>query len=316
VPRRLGPTLLVVALLAGTATAFAVSEQLKLEPVPVTGTRVSKVFSPVCGCEQARAEISFRLRKDGQVTVELLDADDDVVRTLADDERLEAGRTTFRWDGRTDDGELVPEASYRPRVRLREHGREINLPNSIRLDTTKPGVSLVAAEPRRISPDRDGRRDGVIVRYRLTERANALLFVDGEQRVRSRFRPLEDSLAWYGRVGGRALPAGRYKLILAAVDPAGNRGEAPPVTLTIRYIALAREQLRARVRTRFGIRVQTDAKRFRWRFARAAGTGKPGLLVLRTPRRPGRYTLYVTTNGHADKAVVVAVRRPPPVPRR
>jgi hypothetical protein len=316
VQRRLAPTLLVVALLAGTATAFAVSEQLKLEPVPVTGTLVDPVFSPVCGCDQAHALISFRLRKDGRVTIELLDDDDDVVRTLARDEPLDAGRVTFRWDGRTETDALAAEGTYRPRVRLREHGREINLPNPIRIDTTKPAVSLVAAVPRRISPDRDGRFDRLIVRYRLSERANALLYVEGEQRVRSRFRPLADELAWYGRVGGRALPAGTYQLVLAAVDPAGNRGEAAPFRVTIRYVALAREQVRARVRTRFGIRVQTDAKSFRWRFARATGTAKPGLLVLRTPRRPGRYTLYVSANGHADRAVVVAVRRPPPVPRR
>ena len=112
------------------------------------------------------------------------------------------------------------------------------------------------------------------MRYRLSERANALLFVEGEQRVRSRFRPLADELAWYGRVGGRALPAGTYQLVLAAVDPAGNRGEAAPFRVTIRYVALAREQVRARVRTRFGIRVQTDAKSFRWRFARRNGDGE------------------------------------------
>ena len=309
-PRRLAPTLLVVALLAGTAPAFAVSEQLKLEPVPVTGTRVTKVFSPVCGCDQANAFVSFRLRKNGRVTVELLDGSDEVVRTLARGEPLDAGRATFRWDGRTDDGAPAPEGTYRPRVRLREHGREINLPNPIRVDTTKPSIRLVSAAPRRISPDRDGRRERVIIRYRLSERANALLFVEGTQRVRSRFRPLADELVWYGRLRGKGLPAGTYPVVLAAVDPAGNRGEAPPFRIVIRYIELAREQVRARVRTRFGVRVRTDAKSFRWRFARSTGTAKPGLVILRSPRRPGRYTLYVSANGHADKAAVVVVRRP------
>jgi FlgD Ig-like domain len=315
VPRRLAATLLVVALLAGTATAFAVSEQLKLEPVPVTGTRVDKVFSPVCGCDQGRAMISFRLRKDGRVTLQLLDSGDHVVRTLAEEVRLNAGRVTFQWNGRDNEGALVAEATYRPRVRLREHGREINLPNPIRVDTTKPEVTLVSASPREISPDRDGRRESVVVRYRLSERAKALLYVDGTQRVRTRFRPLEGKIDWAGRLRGRGLPAGRHTLVLAAVDPAGNRNEAPPFRITIRYVELARDAIRARVRTQFGVRVRTDAKSFRWRFARASGTARPGLLVLKTPRRPGRYTLYVSANGHADKATVQVVRRPR-APRR
>jgi FlgD Ig-like domain len=315
VPRRLAPILLVVALLAGTATAFAVSEQLKLEPVPVTGTRVDKVFSPVCDCDQEQAEISFRLRKDGRVTVELIDDEDDVVRTLADDERLDAGRVTFHWDGRDDDGTVVAEASYRPRVRLREHGREIVMPNPIRVDTTAPRLTLLSAAPLRISPDRDGRRDHVRLRYRLSERARAQLFVDGRRHTVTRFRPLEGKIDWNGRVHGRAVAPGRYRLVLAAVDPAGNRVNAPGRTSLVRYIKLSRESVRARVRTRFGVRVLADAKTFRWRFARASGTAKPGVLVLFAPRRPGRYVLYVSANGHADKATIRVVRRPPP-PRR
>ena len=73
--------------------------------------------------------------------------------------------------------------------------------------------------------------------------------------------------------------------------------------MRIRFIQLARENVRATARARFGVGVRSDVRRFRWRFAGRRGRARPGLLVLRAPR-PGRYTLFVETNGHADSATV------------
>ena len=44
--KRLAPTILVAALLVATATAFAVTEHLKLEDSPVISTRDPALFSP------------------------------------------------------------------------------------------------------------------------------------------------------------------------------------------------------------------------------------------------------------------------------
>ena len=71
---RLPQTVIVLALLASTATAFAVTERLKLEKSPITGTRVDKIFSPVCECERNVAVVSFRLRKPERVTVDMLNS--------------------------------------------------------------------------------------------------------------------------------------------------------------------------------------------------------------------------------------------------
>jgi hypothetical protein len=84
--------------------------------------------------------------------------------------------------------------------------------------------------------------------------------------------------------------------------------------VTIRYVELARSVIRVRARARFGVRVLSDARSVRWRFAGASGTAEPGLLVLRAPRRAGRYTLFVTANRRGDRAEVVV--RPRPAPRR
>jgi hypothetical protein len=45
-------TVLVLVLLAATAAAFVVTEDLKLEPDPLALPRVDPTFSPVCRCEQ------------------------------------------------------------------------------------------------------------------------------------------------------------------------------------------------------------------------------------------------------------------------
>ena len=50
-------------MLVGTATAFAVTQHLKLEPSPISQTHVAKVFSPVCECETDAAKIEFTLRR-------------------------------------------------------------------------------------------------------------------------------------------------------------------------------------------------------------------------------------------------------------
>jgi hypothetical protein len=307
--RRLGPALLVIALLAATIAAFALAERLKLEPSPITATRVeNKVFSPVCRCPSAAAGISFVLRKRGHMVAVVVDRNKDVVRTLVDRD-VDAGPVSLRWDGRDDAGRIVPEGIYTPRVRLPDEKRTIAMPNPIRVDVTPPRLRRATVAPRELSPDGDGRNDDVRARYATNERAHGLLFVDGRQTVRTRFQRLQDSMSWSGRRAGRSLPAGRYRIAVGAEDDAGNRARPVTTVVRIRYVELGRPVVRAGVRTRFGVRVSTDARRVHWRFAGGTGTVGPGLLVLRAPRKPGRYRLFVEANGHGAAALVVVSRR-------
>lgn len=302
---------LVLVLLGATAVAFGVSERLKLERAPIAAPEITKVFSPVCECEDARATISFRVRESGRVSLSIVDADGDLVRELVSRRRLPAdGVLEAYWDGRREDGRPVAEGIYRPRIRLTRDRRTIILPNPIRVDTTAPEATLVAARPQFFSPDGDGRNERVRVRYRLTEKANAMLYVNGVREVRTRFRPTEGTLDWYGKVDGRPRRAGLYRLQVGAEDEAGNLARrTEPAFVEISYVTLGRETIRVRARTRFGVRVTTDAARFSWRFAGGTGEAEPGLLVLRAPRA-GRYTLFVDANGHGAKARVIVTPRP------
>jgi hypothetical protein len=308
---RLPQTLIVLALLGATATAFAVTERLKLEKSPLTGTRVDKVFSPVCECARDVAVVSFRLRKRATLTVAMLDSSGDPVRTLVRKRREQAGRVSYTWDGTDNAERVVPEGLYRPRVELEEHGRTIVLPNPIRVDTTAPTITLVGVLPRVFSPGGDGRNDRVAALYEIDEPARAMMLVDGRRRVLSRFRETEGRLVWYGVVDGRPVRPGTYEIRLRAFDRAGNRSaRTRAVSVRVRYVEFVRDSVDAVAGRRFGIRVSTDARSYRWIFNGRSGGAQGRRLVLTAPDTPGTYPVYVVSGRFADRAQVVVAAAP------
>ncbi len=311
--KRLPQTLIVLALLGATAAAFAVTERLKLEKSPITGTRVDRVFSPVCECARDIAEISFRLRGGQVVTVDLLDSQRRSIRTLVRNKREQAGRVTYVWDGRNDVGNVVKEGIYRPRVRLRRHGRTIVLPNPIRVDTTAPTISLRRVFPRVFSPDGDGNADRVTAEYEIDEPARAMMLVNGRRRVLSKFRETEGRLVWFGRIDGKPVRPGDYEIRLRAFDRAGNRSaRSRALAVRVRYVEFVRDRVEAFVGRRFGIGVSTDADVYRWLFDGRRGKFRKRVLVLRAPETPGTYVVYVSVGRFADRAEVVVTEPPQP----
>ena len=304
---RLPQLLIVLAVLGATAAAFAFTERVKLERSPITGTRVDRVFSPVCECARNVAVISFVLRKRGTVTVDMLGSDGRRVRRLVRDREELKGRVAYTWDGRGDLEQVVDEGVYRPRVELEERGRTIVLPNPIRVDTTAPRIRLLRVLPKVFSPDGDGRRDRVTARYETNEQARAMMLVDGRRRVLSKFRSTEGQLIWFGRVNGRPVSPGTYEIRLRAFDRAGNRSSSRRIIPVVaRYIELARERIEVVAGRRFSVRVLTDAVSYRWLFAGERGVRRKRVLVLRAPETPGTYRVFVSLQGRfADSAEVV-----------
>jgi hypothetical protein len=308
---RIASTVLVVALLAGTAAAFALTQGLKLQKSPIFGTDVDTVFSPVCDCEPEDrvALIEFKLRGPDRLDVSIVDGDE-VVRTIERGRSYPKGPVAIEWDGRDDAGRVLPEGEYQPRIRLREEHQTITLPNPIRIDVTPPVLQDVSVEPSVFSPDGDGRRDRVTVRYRLNEPGRGELYVAGKRRVLTKFARTEEKIVWSGKVAGKTLRPGTYPLRLVAFDPAGNRTELDsPVAVAIRYVALGRKRINVLAGSRFALRVSSDAGRVRWTLGVRRGFARPGTLRLRAPLQPGRYTLTVSANGRAVRAAVF-VREP------
>jgi hypothetical protein len=83
------------------------------------------------------------------------------------------------------------------------------------LDTVPPTARLVSYGPRIL---RRSHLHKVVVRYRVSEPAHGLLFVNGRRLVVTNGSVLAGKLQWTPRVRGR------YRLQLAARDLAGNVG--------------------------------------------------------------------------------------------
>ena len=133
---RIASTVLVVALLAATAAAFALTQGLKLQKSPIFGTRVQPVFSPVCECPKDHVRIRFFLRRADQLTVTIRDGGGDTVDTLVHRRRYRRGLVELSWNGIQPSGIAVADGTYRPAVHMAREHRTIVLPNPIEVDTT------------------------------------------------------------------------------------------------------------------------------------------------------------------------------------
>jgi hypothetical protein len=299
-------TALMLILLAGTAAAFVVTEDLKLEPDPIAQPRIDPVFSPVCRCEHQTAKVAFKLRKQDRLTLAIVDDQGRVVRTILQEARFAPGRHQFGWDGRDDQGQIVPEGAYRARVGLAALDRAIEFPRRILVDTTRPKIAITRLSRRVISPDGDGRSDATLIRYRADERVQAILLVNGRQEAKTQLRS-SGAIRWSPRSRRRGI----YNLRLSALDAAGNKSRRPTASssVLVRYVSIAPETIRVRPGRRFSVRISTDARRYSWRFGRRRGSARVRTLALRAPGRPGRYSLVAEVSGREDSALVVVRRR-------
>ena len=226
--------LVVLAILAGTAAAFVVTEKLKIQRAPVGSPLFSQAFSPTCECETAVAELRFRVRKSDRVTALVVDDEGAPVRTLLERKRIGRGPVTLEWDGRTDSATIAPDGLYRLRVDLAGEGRTIVFPSTVRLDTRSPEVEIVRIGPSEIAPTGELGGPRVRVVYRADEKAAAVILVDGTVAVHGRRRaPGRGRVAWRGTVNGELVAPGDYRLEFVVIDEAGNRSE-PAVEVIVR----------------------------------------------------------------------------------
>jgi hypothetical protein len=297
-------TILVLAVLAATAAAFVVTEDLKLEPDPIARPRIDPTVSPVCRCDHQSARISFRLRAEDVLTLTIADRAGNVVRTLLREARFQPGNHQFGWDGRDQMGRVVPDGRYQPRVELQRLNRTIDFARRITLDTSRPSIRVVNVSRRMLSPDGDGRGDAITIRYRASEPSNVVLLVNGKRRIRTRPRS-DGAIRW----APSRLRPGLERLQLVAVDAAGNRRAAQPFYVRVRYLEVTPTRLRARPRKLITVRVGTDFPRYAWRIGRRTGSARRHTLRLRAPAKPGRYRLRISAGGRHDTTVVL-VRRP------
>jgi hypothetical protein len=206
---------------------------LKLERHVVSASRVDRVFSPTCGCPTRKARLAVTLSEGDTIDAAIVASDGRDVRSLVTGLARPAGVVPLVWDGRDDRRAVVPDGTYRLRIRLHSERRTIELRRRIRVDTRPPVVAVVSVRPRVVA-SRRGSSAPVVVVYRTSELSRPLLLVDGTA-ARGRFvAPGTRSLAWRGKIGGRPLRRGRHELVLRVRDRAGNVALARPVSLRAR----------------------------------------------------------------------------------
>jgi hypothetical protein len=296
---KLAPTIIVAALLVATATAFAVTEHLKLEDSPVTKTAFAARFSP----KLVEERIGFRLRREQDISLDVADENGKVVKHAVGSGVFGEGYHQFAWDGRDDSGRIVPDGTYRVQLTLKDENRTIEFPQTITVDSTPPTIE-VALKHRVFSPDGDGRADHFDFVYRFGEPAWGILYVDGKRVGKTYRKKPNGRYPWYGK---RKKP-GDYRLALGAQDLAGNQTSTREFTVRLRYVELLRKRFRPRAGRTLRVRVSSDAQTLAWRLGSRSGTGKPPVLKIPVPSQPGRFTLTVRANGHRARATVV-VRR-------
>ena len=311
--RRSLPIALVIALLAATAAAFALTERAKLELSPIYGTQQAQVFSPDSKDPAKKvAHIRFHVRKSESIDVWIEDSHGNTLDTLLTHRSVRPHELVqLVWDSFTPAGVGVPDGTYRAVVKLEHSHRTIAMPSDIKVDTSPPHIT---ARPSTkypiISPDGDGHADVFRIPYEVSEPAHAILLLRGRQVVYTNGQKTTGTLVWNGKLPGstKALSPGRYVLAIAARDRAGNQSTGVRIAIgQVRYLTLARTRVVVRPGGRFALRVSTDAPQVDWLLHGRHGTLPRGTLHLRAPKASGVYRLYLTVGSHtAVCSVVVA----------
>ena len=230
------------ALVLATFGAFFAAQRLKATPSVVGEFRRTPFFSPNHDGRFDRATVRFEIRKRGRVSLAVVDADGDEVKTLIDDDTfLPYREIRARWDGTNDDGARVRDGNYRYRITLADQGRNVVIPESVRLDTTPPRPRVTSIGPARdIVPRPEllpipGGGEAIVHLFAPGQKKKILLFKTGPGPVRAVGPPvpLDDSATewrWSGQTEtGRPVSPGTYLVAIQVRDQAGNIGTSPPL---------------------------------------------------------------------------------------
>jgi hypothetical protein len=305
-------------LVLGTAGAFVLTQVLKTEMPVVLRFSVEPIhFSPNGDGVRDRTRIGFDLSEPAEVSFSVIDGEGNDVRELVDERDLAGdAKHRFTWDGRDDDGAVVPDGIYRMRVVRRKEGRRLDSYKRIVLDTTPPRVRLLSAEPGVVDPSA-GRPVAVKIRYRGPKTRGPEFRVwrtdDGPPRVVRRFRGDNTrSGVWDGRtISGDYAVDGDYALQVRVRDRAGNealgplgtpsaRTARPGTGVAVRRLTLEGPGGSVAAGSLATLRVGPRARRFDWELTRL-GSGR----VLKRGRRRGEERLRVRLPDDSRSGVYV-----------
>jgi hypothetical protein len=265
--RRL-PVAAFVALAAATVAAFFVTQHLKVTTPLLAGfpapapPAINPVDGHVCrGVSHRSMFVSFYLlHRSDDVDVYIVDPAGNVIDTIGSDVVMQAGshpkRKKFFWNGRNEDGAVVPDGPYYIKVALIHQGRSVLISNNagpepVTVRTKPPHLRITAVRPALLP--RAGVA-GATITYRGNQHRLGWVLVyrtdlPGGPRLVATFASRRNGVSvWDGRIQGRPAPQGTYLIGLRVADAACNTArfpaQFPPVPastrgagLTVRYLA-------------------------------------------------------------------------------
>ena len=188
--------------------------------------REPKSFSPTAEGAVNRARVGFVLREPTNVTFSVVDSEGAEVRRLVDSRRLPGDEELFfAWNGRDDEGRVVPDGVYRLRVEREGKGRAVTSGRRVRVDTKPAQLAIVSARPRpgarrAATPRRSACASAACAPP--TPSLRVLRTGSGRPREwRGSPRMAVAAARWDGRVRGRAAPEGEY--VFERESPATGR---------------------------------------------------------------------------------------------
>lgn len=297
---RRAPVVIFGVLVAATFAAFFVAQRLKAAPSVVQQFNAYYTFSPNGDGRWDASHITFKIKQADDVTVEILDVDGDPVRTLMDDKHLDAYtpiKPSLSWDGRDDDGQLVPDGRYRVRITLRHLGRSLIPQRSIVKDTTPPRPKVRSIGPSTVyGPELLPEPNGQPARIRFSPvgfKGKLMIFRTGPGTPRQVYThdlpKSSTTFRWNGiDDAGRRVSPGTYLVVLQWRDFAGNIGNSVTLDakglpildrgklpgrggITVRYLGAQTPVTAVKARDRVDIKVDARQERYRWD-VRALGT--------------------------------------------
>lgn len=186
----------------------------------VTITAEQQAFSPNGDGNVDEAVLIYGLAQDATVNVQVLDAAQSIVRTLAAEESQAQGQHSVLWDGRSTQGAVVTDGEYTVRVEAQGAARSASKSISVVVDNTPPIIRLANL------PDDHKVGDEELLIEGTTEPRSTLWLNDQPQPVT------------VGPDGGFSLNyrlrEGLNQIELTAIDPSGNAASvARDVTLVL-----------------------------------------------------------------------------------
>jgi len=203
-----------VVLVVATVAAFFTTQQLKGEfPLVIRFATKPAHFSPNGDHYRDTTEVGFDLSEPASVTFMVVDSEGSEVRRIVNERRLAGdAKHRFRWDGRDDDGNPVPDGTYRMRVVRRDESRVIDSSKEISVDRKPPRVTLLSANPSVVATGLPGETPSVQLRYRGPKNQAPEVRVfrtdDGKPHIVRRFRGGPNRGAvWDGQVSAGPDPS-------------------------------------------------------------------------------------------------------------